>query len=91
MKKTRQNKSLVTSNESSAAKARSDISGPAEAAAIAVTPATAEGAGTGAADEAATAEIDFGQFGGVLSTQVIQHRVNALMVTLNRCARTVQL
>lgn len=91
MKKTRRNKSLVTSNESSAAEARSGITGPAEATAITITPTTAEGAGSGAADEAATAEIDFGQFGGVLSTQVIEHRVNTLMVALNRCAWTVQL
>jgi hypothetical protein len=84
------NKSLITSNESSAAEARSVISGPAETAAtIAIAPATAEGAGMGTAGEAAAAEIDFGQFGSVLSTQIIQHRIDALMVALNRCAWTV--
>jgi hypothetical protein len=68
------------------------ISGPAEAAAtIAIAPAAPEGTGVRTADEAAAAEIDFGQLGSVLSAQVIQHSVDALMVALNRCAWTVQL
>jgi cytoskeletal protein RodZ len=85
------NKSLITSNETTAAEARSNISSPSEAAAITIAPTTAESACAGTADEAAAAEIDFGQFAGVLPTQVIQNGVDALMVALNRCARAVQL
>jgi hypothetical protein len=91
VKKTRQNKSLIAPDETTAAEARSNISRPPEAAAAIITPATAESAGTGTANEAAAAKIDFGQFAGVLPTQIIQDGVDALMVALNRRARTVQL
>jgi hypothetical protein len=86
VKKTPQNKNLIATNKSATTKTWSVVSCPAEAAAIAIAPTSAEGAGSGTADEAATAEIDFGQFGGVLSTQVVQCRADALMVALNRRA-----
>jgi hypothetical protein len=81
---------LITANKSTAAKARSIISCTSEAA-TAIAPTTAESARSGTADEAAAAEINFRQFAGVLSAQIVQHGVDTLMITLNRRAWAVQL
>ena len=68
-----------------------DKAAPAESTTAAVISRSAEAAVPAASNETAPPEIDLGRLGSILPAQITQQCVDALVIALDCCARSMQL